>query len=114
MNITPKLYLLQFVDYELQKIQLPLQISFKTRKSKKDGGILGHVEAFYGGVENTEHGRLHAHFEIWMAGALNPTEIHQHLNTEEDFDKHLFEYLENIIKHDLPQTGVIVEDDYEP
>ena len=87
---------------------------FKTRTSKKDGGILGHVEAFYGGVENTERGRLHAHFEIWMAGALNPADVHQRLKSEEGFDKHLFTYLENIIKHDLPETGVIIEDDYEP
>ena len=87
---------------------------FKTRKSNSKGGILGHVEAFYAGVENTERGRLHAHFEIWMTGALNPSELHSHLKKDKEFDTRFFQYLESIIKQNLPNNDIIIEDDYEP
>ena len=88
--------------------------NFKTRKSNSKGGILGHVEAFYAGVENTERGSLHAHFEIWMMGALNPSELHSCLKNDKEFDTRFFQYLESIIKQDLPDNDVIIKDDYEP
>jgi hypothetical protein len=50
---------------------------YQKKCSKPEGGILGHLRAFYGTAELTEHANFHAHFLLWLAGALNPSQLHK-------------------------------------
>ncbi|SJL16370.1 uncharacterized protein ARMOST_19892 [Armillaria ostoyae] len=50
---------------------------FKKRRLTKEGGIIGHLKAFYGTNELTERGSYHVHFLMILMGGLNPTELHQ-------------------------------------
>ncbi|KAF8219521.1 hypothetical protein L208DRAFT_1082828, partial [Tricholoma matsutake] len=54
------------------------------------GGILGHVQAFYGTTGCTEQGGLHGHFVIWLVGALNPADLHAQLKADSAYEKKLF------------------------
>lgn len=48
---------------------------FNKGKSSNEGGILGHLCAFYGSSEYTEYGNLHGHFLLWLVGGLNPANV---------------------------------------
>ena len=87
---------------------------YGARKSKKRGGILGHLRAFYGTSEFTERGSLHAHFLIWLIGASNPDDIHHRLRDEPGFERRFFDYFEDIIWHHLPDIEMEVDKKYEP
>ena len=63
--------------------------NYSLRRSNDKGGILGHVQAFYGTSEFTERGSLHGHFLIWLLGGPNPNEVHQRLKEDHEF-KSLF------------------------
>lgn len=87
---------------------------FAQRRSKRSGGILGHVQAFYGTTEYTERGSLHGHFLIWLFGALNPSLLHQRLKENPSLDEELFHLFDNIIHHHLPDIEIDVPSTYEP
>jgi hypothetical protein len=63
---------------------------FEKECSKTDGGILGHLHAFYGCSENTERGGLHGHFVIWLVGGLNPSDVHMHVKNDDAFQRNFF------------------------
>jgi hypothetical protein len=88
--------------------------NFGTKKSKDDGGILGHLLAFYGTCEFTERGSLHGHFLIWLLGGLNPNDIHLKLKSNPGFQQQFFSYFEDIIQHHLPDVDVAIDVHYEP
>ena len=48
---------------------------YDTDNKNNDGGILGHVKAYYGCVEAQGRGTLRCHMMIWVEGGLNPNEI---------------------------------------
>jgi len=50
---------------------------YEKKCSKKEGGILGHLRAYYGVPELTERANFHGHFLIWLMGGLNPMDLHQ-------------------------------------
>jgi hypothetical protein len=50
---------------------------YEKGKSTDQGGVLGKLQAFYGTTEFTEHSCLHGHFLIFLAGAPNPSELHE-------------------------------------
>ena len=66
---------------------------YTTWRSSKDGGILGHLRAFYGTCEFTERGSLHGHFLIWLLGGLNPNDVHRRLQEDCDFKNRFFCFL---------------------
>lgn len=86
--------------------------NFDLGQSSECGGILGHLQAFYGTTECTERGGLHGHFMLWLVGALNPTDLHAQLKSDHTFEKKLFTYLEGIIKHDLLNIDVNVDKEF--
>ncbi|KAG1786292.1 uncharacterized protein HD556DRAFT_1449792 [Suillus plorans] len=86
---------------------------FETATSTPTGGILGHLEAFYGTSEFTERGSLHGHFVIWLLGGLNPTELHSRLN-DPLYQAQFFAYFEDIIHHHLPDIELDVDPSFEP
>ena len=88
--------------------------NYKKRESSVHGGILGHLSAFYGTSEFTEHGNLHGHFLIWLVGGLNPADIHTKLKQDKIFEKHLFSFFEDIIQHHLPNVELTIDKNYEP
>ena len=87
---------------------------YKNKQSTERGGILGQLHAFYGTTELTERACFHSHFLLWMLGGMNPTDIHEKLKRDKDFENHLFDYFEDIIHHHLPDVEVIVDKSYEP
>jgi hypothetical protein len=58
---------------------------YENQCSVPEGGILGHLRAFYGTPELTERANFHGHFLIWLVGRLNPSEIHKHLHGDNSF-----------------------------
>ena len=87
---------------------------YDKRESTPSGGILGKLEAFYGSSEFTERGMLHGHFLLWLLGGLNPTDVHQRMCDDDDFQKRFFAYFEEIIHHHLPEIEMQVEKSFEP
>ena len=87
---------------------------YKRKCSTPEGGILGHLHAFYGTGELTDRGCFHGHFLIWLLGGLNPSQIHEHLKHDVAFKNHLFDFFENTIHHHLPDIDIKVESDFEP
>ena len=86
---------------------------FKISKSTKTGGIFGHLRAFYGLSEYTEHGNLHGHFLIWLASSLNPNEVHKRL-LDESYQEQFFSFFDDIIWHHLPEIEMHVKKSFEP
>ena len=85
-----------------------------SRTSSTDGGILGHLNAFYGTCEFTERGSLHGHFLIWLLGGVNPNETHKRLKEDSEFHDRFFAFFNDIIQHDLPDVDVSIDSNYEP
>lgn len=77
---------------------------FHLSKSTVDGGILGHLDGFYGSIEYTERGTLHGHFLIWLKGSVNPSEMRRRLSNNPAYQEQVFEYFEDAIRHDLPNV----------
>ena len=88
--------------------------NYNLRRSNDKGGILGHVQAFYGTSEFTEHGSLHGHFLIWLLGGLNPNDIHERLKEDHEFEKRFFSFFEDIIQHELPDVDIDIDSTFEP
>ena len=70
---------------------------YKKHKSSPEGGILGHLKAFYGTGELTERGGYHGHILMWLLGGLNPKELHEQFKNDTSFKDSFFEYFEDII-----------------
>ncbi|KAG1734452.1 uncharacterized protein EDB91DRAFT_1250974 [Suillus paluster] len=87
---------------------------FEQEQSIKDGGILGHIRAFYGTTEFTECGALHGHFLIWLEGGMNPSELHMRLRTDSDFQDQFFRFFKAAIHHHLPDVEDSVDEHFEP
>jgi len=88
--------------------------NYNTQSSTKEGGILGHLKAFYGTAELTERGNFHGHFLLWLLGGLNPTELHRQLKEDSGFKKHFFDFFEDTIHHHLPEIEGNVDPAFEP
>ena len=87
---------------------------YSTSSSSEQGGILGKIHAFYGTCEFTERGSLHGHFLIWLLGGINPSDLHDRLSDNTQYQKQFFNYFESIIHHHLPDIEVEVTPNYEP
>ncbi|KAJ7076840.1 hypothetical protein B0H15DRAFT_790077 [Mycena belliarum] len=65
-------------------------------------GVFGRVKHYYGVIEAQNRGSLHGHFVVWLDGALSPKHLHEKVLESEIFKQQLFDWLESIIKHELP------------
>lgn len=72
------------------------------------------MEAFAGSVESTGRHIPHAHFLIWLRGALNPSELHARLKADSKFQDRFFRTFENMIRHHLPDFEYIPNEDHDP
>ncbi len=82
-----------FFDFSIEScFEYLLGWDHKNSRSHEEGGILGHLHAFYGSAEYMKHGQLHGHFLIWLDGALNPTEVHDKMCTDKVW-KEIFSFI---------------------
>ncbi|KAJ3559531.1 hypothetical protein NP233_g11239 [Leucocoprinus birnbaumii] len=87
---------------------------FEKSRSRPGGGLLGELAAFIGTTEFTERGSLHGHRILWLQGGLSPSELHRRLDSSTTFQGQLFNFLENIIWHELPDLEVDIPSDWDP
>lgn len=87
---------------------------YTSESSTEDGGILGHLKAFYGTTEFTQRGDLHGHFLLWLDGGVNPDVIHERLKNDPQYQVQFFEFFDDIIHHHLPDIEVEVNPKFEP
>ncbi|KAJ7578607.1 hypothetical protein C8J56DRAFT_725665, partial [Mycena floridula] len=91
-------------------------LGYKGTMNETDGGILGHVKAYYGCVEAQGRGTLHCHLLIWIEGGLNPDEIYKRIITEgdADFKERLVQFLEDTISTSIPPDPSPGRGEYHP
>lgn len=70
----------------------------------KDSGLFGMCKAFYGTVEAQGHGTLHCHLLLWLEGNPNPQLLQDRITDHPPFRDVVFNWLEDIIKCELPVT----------
>ena len=87
---------------------------YDKQQSSPSGGILGKLEAFYGSSEFTERGMLHGHFLLWLLGGLNPSDVHQKMRDDPEFQERFFAFFEDIIHHHFPDIDLEVDKSFEP
>jgi len=104
-----------FFDFSIKCIfEFLFGWDYQKKCSKSEGGILGHLRAFYGVAELTEHANFHDHFLLWLTGAINPSQLHKHLAADDEFKRQFFDFFEDIIHHHLPNDDIPIDPVYEP
>ncbi|KAF5333957.1 hypothetical protein D9758_017594 [Tetrapyrgos nigripes] len=87
---------------------------FEKRRSTEAGGIFGKLRAFYGTLELTERGEFHGHFEIWLVGGMNPSDIHTKMRNNPDFERRFCNFFDRLIWHHLPNIEYYDDKNVEP
>ena len=87
--------------------------SYKEHDSTREGGILGHLQAWVSTIELTEHANFHGHFSIWLLGGLNPTEIRSKLAKHDEFEACFFAYSEAVSWYHFPDIDYIHDTHFE-
>ncbi|KAE8222285.1 hypothetical protein CF319_g4493 [Tilletia indica] len=75
---------------------------FKLKQSTPQGGLLGHLAAFYMVKEHTMRGQLHGHILIWLQGGLNPDRLRDKLRADAAFQERYMRFMDSLIQHHLP------------
>lgn len=84
-------------------IKVLLGFDPKVRSYTDEGGVFGHVKAYYGCVEAQGRGSLHCHMVIWLEGALNPNEIRDKvLGGDAEFANRILSFLDDAISTCVP------------
>ena len=71
------------------------------RYGKKEGGLFGHCEAYYGMVEAQGRGTLHCHILIWLKGSLSPQDLRDKMASDSAFCKRMISWVESIVSCEL-------------
>ena len=77
--------------------------------NQENGGLFGHVSAYYGITEEQLSGTLHNHLLVWLHNNISPSELREQIQNEE-FKERLIKYLEKIIKQSYPVTNNVNDD----
>merc|ERR1712121_459497 len=77
--------------------------------NQPDGGIFGHVSAYYGMTEEQGTGTLHNHMLVWLYGFKSASKL-KSLLEDESFWERLKKYLDDIIKQGYLETVTVDED----
>ncbi|KAI0084698.1 hypothetical protein BDY19DRAFT_898004, partial [Irpex rosettiformis] len=86
-------------------IQSLLGYDIKGGKSTPEGGVLGHVKAYFGCVEAQGRGSLHCHMVIWLQGGISPDDIrHRIVSGDTQFGSRLLAFLDDTISTDIPSA----------
>ncbi|KAJ3539217.1 hypothetical protein NM688_g6398 [Phlebia brevispora] len=94
----------QFFDICMRAfIDSILRFSPKPPHEGAEGGILGHVRAYYGCVESQGRGTLHCHMVVWIEGGLDPHQIRDRvLAGDNEFAHRLIQFLDGTISNEIP------------
>ena len=95
----------QFFDVMMKSF-----IDIILRHGKEGGGLFGKSQTYYGMVEAQGRGTLHCHMLIWIKGNPGPQELRDRMTNEDGFKLKMFDWIESIIKCDLPDMTEILEE----
>ncbi|KAE8216207.1 hypothetical protein CF319_g8945, partial [Tilletia indica] len=76
------------------------------KRSTPEGGLFGHLAAFYMVKEHTMRGQLHGHILIWLQGGLNPQRLRDRLKADNEFQTRYLRFMDTVIQHHLPDEVV--------
>ena len=76
----------------------------------KGRGLFGRCTAYYGTVEAQGKGTLHCHMLIWLHGHLSPQDLRDKMGASDDYKDSMFQWLESVIKCELPTTSSVVKE----
>ena len=69
----------------------------------REGGLFGHVKAYYGMVETQGRGTLHMHLILWLYGApRTTTECQQRKDNNVEYETMLLDYADSVVTNTLP------------
>ncbi|KAE8222469.1 hypothetical protein CF326_g8372, partial [Tilletia indica] len=74
----------------------------RMKRSCADGGVLGHLKAFFLVKEHTMRGQLHGHILIWLEGGINPGDLRNLMKTDTEFRQRYLAFFDDLIVHELP------------
>ncbi|OJT07088.1 ATP-dependent DNA helicase PIF1 [Trametes pubescens] len=90
-----------------------IDVVLKFGKSEK--GLFGKCKAYFGTVEAQGRGTLHCHMLIWLEGHPPPQKLRDKMFSSETYREMMFNWLEAVIKCELPgTTEVVVEEKGHP
>jgi hypothetical protein len=89
-------------------------ISDKAKKSTDCGGVLGKLKAYVGSSEYTNWGGLHGHFLLWLLNGLNPTQVHEKINSDMGFFDKLAKFFDSIIATGIPKSSASSNNQNDP
>jgi hypothetical protein len=80
-------------------------LSMKDKKQTINNkiGVLAHIKAYYGCYETSKNGSLHMYSLLWLNDSSYPNTLVQMLFNNEGFQKHMINYLNNIITRSIKQ-----------
>jgi hypothetical protein len=84
------------------------------RHGKEGGGLFGVTETYYCMVEAQGRGTLHCHMLLWIQGNPSPQELRDKMTDEHGFKIRMFDWIESIIKCDLPGMTEILKEQGDP
>jgi hypothetical protein len=67
------------------------------------GGVFGPVKSYYGTIESQGRGALHLHLLIWLRDCPSPDALFTRLAPKGEFHNRFFDFLDDIIRQDIPQ-----------
>ena len=79
------------------------------RYGKAEPGLFGRCTAYYGTVEAQGKGTLHCHILLWL-DHLASQALCDKMLSDESFKCQMFDYLESIIKCELPENTEVVSE----
>lgn len=73
------------------------------RLPTSDGGLFGHVKAYYGMVETQGRGTLHLHLILWLYGSPRTTTEFEWRRTDDpQYETSIMDYAESVVTNTLP------------
>ena len=78
------------------------------RYGRPGKGLFGKCKAYYGTVEAQGRGTLHCHMLIWLEGHPSPQKLREKMHSSESYRELMFQWLESVIKCELPNTQEVV------
>jgi hypothetical protein len=95
----------QFFDIMMKSF-----INIILHHGKEGGRLFGVSKTYYGMVEAQGRGTLHCYMLIWLKGNPGPQELRDRMANEEGFQLQMFDWIESIIKCELPGMTEILEE----
>ena len=84
-------------------LTVALGFDHKECMPNQEGGLFGHVKAFFGMVETQGHGTFHLHLILWLYGSpRTTTECQDRNDTDTEYENMLLDYAQSVVTNTLP------------